>query len=168
MSVLTELTIPVTPAGGNVVYSPLGGDGFNAPISCYLVNGVSVSGDASGGTAQVKITMDDRYQSLIATVDAKVTSQASAAQTRITIATEGPWSLGVTKLSTLDPLGTGHVNWSPPPIFDALTLNALWDNIDATEDYKLTAIIYNFNKRASELVPLSVLLASLPRSQTLF
>lgn len=45
---------------------PLGGNGFNAPQAAYIINNMSLTGDATGGTVQHRIRMDERFCSLIA------------------------------------------------------------------------------------------------------
>jgi len=167
LSVSADVTLPAQPSVGAMKLVPLGGNGFNSPHSMYLIGGFGVAGDASGGNAVVSINMDDRFQCLCSVIESKVDTDAVAATTRLSIHAANIFSINVAALQVMDPTGDSRVVWSPPSLFNANLIKGVWANIGTGEDYLLSCVIYNFDKRASELVPLSTLLASLPRATAL-
>ena len=158
--------LPAQPASGKSTYIPLGGNGFLAPHSAYYVSNFKVDGDASAGTATLSIYTDPRYACLCSLVQAEGLSAAADAEYHFSL-----W--GKNDEITLTQVGTSPViafegvwrrSWSPPPLMDFERVSVNLSNIDATEDYRLSAVIYNFDIAAPHKIPLPQLFASLPRS----
>ncbi len=163
MSVSSSFSIPAQPTDGSLRLNPLGGDGYSAPQSMYVIDKFKVTDDASGGTATLDITMDPQFQAVLSLVSVNIGSPAADRDLRIDMYLRGdddPFSVH------------GLVDWqadigadlmfSPPPLFDLGQLVLVTDNVD-TETLVLQAIILNFKRDAFQRVPLNVLLASLPR-----
>ncbi len=170
MSVAIETTLPAQPATGTCRYVPLGGDGFTSPASSYHF-WQAIAGDASGGYATLTAHMDPRFAALVSFLTVQVNSAAAVPDVKAAIhaapSTEQDVVLnligGVPLFTTT---GQAMLTWSPSPLFNAESIVVDFDNVDATELYVFTAVIYNFNIRAAEQTPLSVLLASLPRASS--
>lgn len=171
MSVTSTVVLPAQPTLGNVTLLPLGGNGDDAPRSAYLVSSFRVAGDASVGVATLTITLDTVYQSLVSVVSTASSSATAAAEWIYRIISLNDQGVAVhevaAQVSHLEVGGVTRGLWSPPPDFEAGQIIVETANVDATEVYFVSATIYNFNKRATERTPLSVLLASLPRASTL-
>lgn len=60
--------------------------------------------------------------------------------------------------------GQNHASWEPPPIFGFDNIQSEIVNPGAGATHIINGIVYNFNLRASETVPLGILLSSLPRT----
>lgn len=173
MSVSVDIALPDDqPSSGSYTYVPLGGNGFTAPHACYLLQSISVAGDASGGTAQVGVTLDPRYQGLISVVQADQVGTTADVDVRYTIQAEDPSGNIYSQISVAGTLkhlsfeNNARGAWSPPSVFNASKVLFKAANVNG-DTYAMSGIIYLFNKRASELTPLSVLLSSLPRAQHL-
>ena len=171
MSVNETFALPAQPpAGGSVTYAPLGGNGYTSPHACYLLNQLNVTGDASGGFAEMNVDLDDRYQNLVSVAACEVTAAAAAVACRLTVGVgAGSSIIGLTVESpgTTPAVDTvSRATWSPPPLFNAFHLKARWPNANGST-FLLSGVVYLFDKRASETTPLSVLLQSLPRGQVL-
>ncbi len=65
MSVAISVTLPAQAALGNTIYVPLGGNGMSSPHGMYVVKGLAVTGDATGGTSTMTIIFDDRFCSMV-------------------------------------------------------------------------------------------------------
>lgn len=159
MSVSSVTTLPGQPPDGDgVVFSPLGGDGRSAPLGQYEL-GIELDGDASGGNATIQLNMDPRYTSLISYISIWSFADAAAGEFMCQIL-----DLSVT-LPNLRIVGTlphvaesftsrnGGFLWYPPPIWLAGTgaVLAVQPNVDATEDYGLSASIYVFDRNVRQL-----------------
>jgi len=170
MSVTATIILPNQPAAGDVIYVPLGGDGWTSPMSLYEVN-LQLANDASGGDTRLFVITDPRFEAVIHRAEVVVASQAAQAEFTFNLnisAVAGrspkvPMNYqGEMDFSTLT--GTGAAFWDLPPHIDAQQIATTTDNVDATELTILRAWIYNFHRDASRRVPLSILLASIPRS----
>lgn len=172
MSVTTEVTLGAgQPASGTYSWLPLGGNGFTSPLAAYLLNGVAIAGDASGGSAQITVNMDDRYANLVSVIQQTVSVVAADVEMRFTLQHgehAGNMSLSAhsapNNFNSVDQ--AARSSWSPPPFFGADALVSRCANTNG-DTYALSGVVYLFNKRAAEITPLSVLLASLPRTQAI-
>ncbi len=165
MSVNYSFALPAQPDEGGFELVPLGGNGFTAPHSMYLASPF-ITGDASGGIAEVDMTLDDRYTCLVNHVQVDATSAAGAKHTRIVLFGPGSFAMSVAPIAPVSSIDTvARASWSPDPLFKARSLKSRWLNVD-TEVYYCHSVIYNFDIRAAEEMPLSALLASLPRSES--
>lgn len=176
MSVSSTVQLPNNPDSGAVDLVPLGGDGFSSPISLYIVK-VDLDSDAGGGNNRITIRFDVRYTSIVSYASLQITSGAAAIGARLEIRTNGDENVAIQQeLPVVSVSGSNTTNamlWTPPALMvsaahsatetDPPVLRGTIDNTD-TESQILTARIYNFDKRARELAPLHVLLASLTRS----
>jgi len=60
---------------------------------------------------------------------------------------------------------SAYATWDPSAIIDPQLFNIRSGNVTG-DTLRLNALIYNFQKQASQQVPLSVLVASLPRGSS--
>jgi len=174
MSVQEVFTLPNQPSDGTVEFIPLGGDGFTSPIGFYQLRDIQLAGDASGGSAQFLVTMDDRYVSLVSFVTGQVV-QATGADV------DFRWFLSGTFIATVIESGTdvnpsstlgdtpGHT-WFPPPLLlpgggAVGTATIRWPNVN-TEIYDISAHIFLFNIRVREFTQLGPLFWSRGQSAT--
>lgn len=166
MAITEILTLPNQPAVGSVEYIPLGGNGFQAPQSAFMFD-FRITGDASGGLVKWEVNRDERFEHIVSFL--ALESDAATAMDYI---------LGIRRRAGTTFHNTGQspdgsvlgqdfttVLWTPPTMIDPITWIATTENQD-TIDFKFKGIVYNFNIRASEIVPLGTLLASVPRSPT--
>ena len=170
MSVSETVTIPGQPSGAGVVrYLPLGGDGWTSPQSCYYLESMVSEADAGAGTNQVTVNMDNQYSTVISTIQCSILSAANAPEALFRIFYQGLNGLLLEAQRTLDLISFGTTatkQWNPAPLFNPDIFTVVTENVD-TEDLVVSAVMYNFRKRAVEEVPLAVLLASLPRDGSL-
>ncbi len=144
---------------------PLGGDGFVSPHSVYYLNSIRGEGDASGGTNEVLVRLDTRYQCICTNLRTLNTGAAATVEVRMTISAGQSLALSHNSIglwTDVDDVSRG--SWAPPLIFDATHISLKTANVDG-DDLLLTALVYCFNKEASQRVPLAQLLASIPRSE---
>ncbi len=102
--------LPAQPAVGQVQYVPLGGDGFRAPFAAYAISSHTVAGDAGGGFAQLRISMDPRFCSLVAWTTIGITQVTPAdAVLRGIVGSDG---LEVARLAdqATEPTGDADIN----------------------------------------------------------
>lgn len=176
MSVTSLVELPNQPAAGLVQTVPLGGDGMTAPHSATQVD-INLASDASGNYNRVTIELDPRYTSLISYIAVSVAGAAAAVANRLTIAC-GTFD----QIHNVDNTGWAAVTgstlaaklWKPPAVLcgrssiptdgslDYPYIDSYIPNTNGETHYLRTRI-YNFDKRARELTPLPILLASLPR-----
>jgi len=180
VSVTASLVLPNQPAVGVVADTPLGGDGWSAPHSSQEVS-FSLVGDASGGTMSLRVHTDPRWASVVSHITLRKSSAAA----------DWTWALQVfpdrqamcqitgTKVALALASASDSVLWCPPPLIgttgqdgtsasDPFFIFATCVNVDVTETLTMNIKIYNFRKTVRERVPLSVILASLPRSSSVF
>lgn len=166
VSISTSFTLPgQPPSGGFANLVGLHGDGFTSPTSMYLLQPTDV-GDASGGGLSWNVTMDPRYVSVVAHMGFQVLA-ASGRVCRLSITgrTGNTVSVAGTAPITNILAAIAEFDWSPPPLVDVKTITWTIQNVD-TNNYTGLCTIYNFDKEAMFRVPLSVILASLPRGST--
>lgn len=150
---------------------PLGGDGITSPIAAWEISGFSVTGDASGGAASLRVNLDPRNTALVAFVTNTIVQVSSAdadintallgnAGSVPTQALSGPVSAISATVST----GTIRQTWRPEPYVmpggngAGAHIRTLFLNV-TNDVYFMSALIYIFNIRARELMPMSYLLA---------
>jgi len=166
VSVSENVILPAQPTLGLIEYVPLGGDGWVAPQSAFVCD-VQVTGDGTGGSAAMTIFRDERFEHLI---------QFMSLESNITTAMEFRFDLARSVQTQIHNVGTSTVTavvgaelacqiWTPPAMVDPIQFRARTDNADTFLN-KFKCVIYNFNIRASEKVPLGVMFASLPRTSS--
>lgn len=166
MSIQTSFTLPAQPpSGGFANLVGLSGDGFTSPMSMYLLQPTD-TGDVTGGGLAWNVTMDPRYVSVVSHMGFQVLA-ASARTCRLSISGRSGDVVSVAGIAPITNLLAAIVDfdWSPSPLIDVKTLTWTIQNVDANE-YTGLATIYNFDKESMFRVPLSVILASLPRGGT--
>lgn len=178
MSVTETFTLPAQPTNGAAEQIPLGGDGFQAPHS-EVVALASLDGDASGGVLQLKLRPDARYVSVPTHVSVYVTGGPNPLELRLdvsetsndtmvhtfSLAQRTEAALGVTQGITLAPEPSMMVNDDPsgagtPQIFAQIA------NPGAGATLFMSVRLFQFDRRARELVPTSWILSTLPRGSS--
>lgn len=171
MSVAAEVTLPAQPAAGTSVYRPLGGDGWTAPHAMYSVLS-QLTADAGGGTNTQTINTDVRFMNIVSLVQFLYTGSTSTREVELQVVSDRP--IGARHrvrangtLLFLDALNDqGLLSWNPPLLVDAEAILGTMQNVDGTVA-NLQVLIYCFQRRALEEVPLNILLAALPSAQYL-
>ncbi len=170
MSVSATITLPEQPAVGSIAYVPLGGDGYAAPFAMYQLNSVGVVNDATSGTAQLFINMDPQFQAVIQNMVFDIASAAADKELVCSISDRTGLYTDFAQVIALLPSITGISNarasWCPVPLFDVGQINGIVANVD-TETLSISGQILLFNRRATEIVPLPLLLASLSRAASM-
>jgi len=165
VSVTETLVLPAQPTTGSTVIRPLGGDGYLAPQSYYLVD-MRLDSDASGGTNVLRVDLDPQFQNVVGLMQASMIGGLADRITRLDIfeasrIETGPRFSCQANMVRNSDVGT-NLMYAPPPVFDVGRCEAAVDNVDA-EEFRLNMVIYNFRRDAFTRVPLNILLASLPR-----
>ncbi len=165
MSVTETLVLPNQPTTGSVVIRPLGGDGYSAPQSYYLVD-FRLDSDASGGTNILRVDLDPQFQNVVSLMHASMVGGLADRITRLDIfeasrVETGPRFAVQANMVRNSDTGT-HLLYAPPAMFDVGRCEAAVDNVDS-EEFRLNLLVYNFRRDAFNRVPLNILLASLPR-----
>lgn len=142
---------------------PLGGNGFTGPQSLYEVS-VSLDGDVSGGNSVITITFDTRFESILLLADTINVGTALDTSVVYRLGSTVPFT-GVGTGLGMGILTECISSWSPPPMIHRDLISSTTVNRDG-DDHVLNCLIYNYNIRATEFVPLSRLLSTLPRSAT--
>ncbi len=160
MSISLETILPAQPPAGEIQFVPLGGDGWTSPQSVYFLNWQS-TGDASGGTHQLRVSRDERFEQ----IGAYLGFRAVGVTPRVI-----RFDAAVAEVVQAEHIGTAVVDatintlmYVPPLLINTTSWTIRTTNND-TEVITFRGMIYNFNVRASERVPLHILLASFPRS----
>lgn len=174
MAVTVDSALPNQPADGEVQLTPLGGDGFVAPHSLYTVRTV-LTHDASGGLAALSVRFDPRYTQLLVYFHVEQKSAPGTKEVLMSIQCTASDVLQIHQvipaISIAGQTATNMVLWTPPAILCSAPLGedsappffrVLCANVD-TESTIIRARVFNFDKRAREVVPLSQLLSSLLR-----
>lgn len=179
MAVSEVVALPNIPASGGLTYTPLGGDGFAGPHSVYrgFVTGV---GDASGGLISVQIRFDPRYTQLVLQLSAELQGITADANVDMQISDDVNGQQSVRRIAPYAPLaGTAtdaKVNWNPPPYLVSAGIGADSDrprilvrslNAGVGTDLVVRFHIYNFDKRAREIVPVEILSRALIRAESI-
>ncbi len=165
MSVTETLSLPAQPSSGTVTYEPLGGDGMIAPLAAYWIDNFIISGDASGGVAELVVECDPRYECLVGFLSSAAWNGTISAGVGCTLTLKWgtKFDASITKLGTYEaPDNKSRLHWAPDPIFGPESWTARFENNNGAS-FLLQAIVYLFKKNVQQYVPLTQLLASLPR-----
>ncbi len=166
MAVSSAVTLPAQPSVGSSRIVVLSGNGYHHPKSMYEVQ-VSLTGAAGGGNSTITLTTDPRFTSLVLRVELTVLASSAQQDYQLTLAMRGSsissslvGELTFNSVSTLTPAVAW---WDPPPILPVETIESVVANVDGDVTL-LTCWIYNYDINALNVVPLTQLLASLPRT----
>ena len=166
MAVASTFTLPSQPAAGNADFVPLGGDGWTSPQSMHILRSVLLAGDATGGNSVITVNTDPRFSCIVPWIQVGVLGATAAEDYVLALVSrqrigqgQSVQHVGNTFFSALS---GGFALWSPPPVIDVDQLSLTISNTDGDTTI-LNAIVYNFRLRASEKVPIAVLLDVLPR-----
>ncbi len=179
MAVEALVTLPDQPAQGTTIEQPLGGNGWTAPHSAHACD-ISVVSDGTGGASTLRVHTDPRWTCVIAYMLSRVTTPtADYPLSQIIVMGRFAGFCQVTGVVDISDAPTGKSAgrlWTPPGIIGTTSEppssgtpmygESVVNNID-TEAHSLHIRVYNFEKDAQRRVPLSVLLASLPRGSNL-
>lgn len=165
MAVTKTVVLPAQgPDAGDITrLRPLGGNGLRGPQSLFEVQ-VTLAGDAGGGASDITVVFDTRFESILLCADNVNTGTALDRTAVFELGSSVPF-FGVGTAQGNAITSQSIASWSPPPIVGRDQVKISTNNIDG-DSQVITLLIYNYQKRASELVPLSVLLSSLPRAAT--
>jgi len=133
----------------------------------YVVRNARVTGDATGGSANIQMTLDPNFVSMIGYVSLSIT-QTSNSTERLRFQHVG--ALVATMQETrLTNFMTAGINpgvaetWLPPamliPGVSPGTTSIIVDNVD-TDVYLMNANIFLYDIRAMELFPIDLLVAA--------
>ncbi len=169
MAVSVEDSLPAQPTIGSSVYRPLGGDGWSAPQALYSTL-QQLTGDAGGGNNTITLNLDTRWMNIVVLVEQLLTGFSSAREGELQVVADRP--VGARHRVRMQGLqifvdtisDQGLLSWNPPLLVDAETVISITQNITG-DIHNAQCIIYCFQKRALEEVPLNILLASLPSVQ---
>ncbi len=156
MSVSATVSIP----GVGATFVPLGGDGYSAPFGMNLVD-IDIAGDASAGSAQLQVDMDDRYCASVTLIGMAVAGSNDDQQFRIAFSANAAGSSlrhGVTgtlvgiavAISTEGAMGY----WVPPATVlpPGTTVHIQLLNVDG-DSFRYSLEILLWNIRVRELSP---------------
>jgi len=161
MAIAQDVNLTDQPAVGSNKWIPLGGDGFTSPQSLYFFD-IANTGDASGGNVVIQVFRDQRFENIASFIQVQVAGAATLV--RFDVSREDTGRAIHVGSTVIDEAGTfGALLWAPPLIIDAQKWALTLVNTD-TEVIRFKGLVYNFDVQASEKVPLSVLVASMPRS----
>ena len=172
LSVSETVSLPTQPSLGALELFPLGGDGFSSPSSVYAGR-AQLASDASGGTNQIRINMDDRYTQVLSYLSIGVTAGAADIDARMELNVTGDELIRINITTTFRQLSgltaSNQALWIPPPV--ALTrigdnlpsFRCIVDNTDG-ETLNVGIRLYNFDREARHRVPLHILFGFLARS----
>lgn len=172
MAVLTQVQLPDQPSDGSVVYTPLGGNGFQAPHSMFDFS-VQATGDASGGNVVLQLFMDPRFVSLVNWVSGTGNPATGDIGNAMSLTTNEGSGVGISDYSPATQAAALSVGaaktWQPPcvpvtnnPVFTPV-LSCTFTNSNGRE-FNFTGQILLFDKRARETTPLFQMAANLVRS----
>ncbi len=161
MAIDLDINLTNQPAVGSITYRPLGGDGFTAPRSMYMFD-IASTGDASGGDNTVTVFRDERFQNIASFLQVQTNGVSRIVLFNVSTHNVGRGiHIGSTVAITGDSFSA--LMWTPPLLLDSDSWALQMVNTD-TEAVRFKGIVYNFDIFASEKVPLSLLVASMPRS----
>jgi len=170
MAVSNALTLPGSDTnGGLTTYLALGGNGYTAPQSMFEVS-VLTDADASAGNLVFTLTFDARFQSIVTYVRMSGASASTGIEMDCALFPPLPRSqpraqgfVNAVPVSTLH--GTNDYVWNPPPLMGMGRLIATVPNTNG-DNLTVQCYMYNFNINVLQTVPLSIILASLPRGSS--
>lgn len=169
MSVSESFTLPAQPTTGSSKYVPLAGNGYTAPQSAYAV-AVQLSGDATGGSANITVRPDPQYASILsyASFSAFATAAAVGQLYQIINGAETAASMIQGAFDVVGGLNPNQAStWTPPllvldPPAEDPQLVFVMPNEDGVT-FSLNLRLYNFRKGVQNVTPLPNLVAALPR-----
>lgn len=167
MAVATTMSLPDQPAVGLVTYVPLGGDGWTAPHSVFEVSMAS-EGAAGGGDNVATVNFDPRWQSVVTYMRATNDSASGTIEMFMELLQDHSQPQLSAFANTVPILGFKTVNlmtWCPPPIPGMRRARCTVPNVDG-DDLLFQFYLYNFNINVLQKVPLNLILASLPRADS--
>lgn len=161
----------VLPDTTEAQYIPLGGDGFAAPHFCWAVGPIFLAGDASGGNAEISVTMDDRYCSLITYMNHGLAGPTNTEILQVVQSADGSNRIpliGFTGnlIARNSVLGSTNslLDYIPPPTIlpggDQVAVSRTIFVNDAAMTFQVSMNIFCFDIRARELTPMAGLLWS--------
>jgi len=171
MSVTADVALPAQPTTGSSSIQPYSGDGRYAPHSEYLVD-TRVAHDATGGTANLTVTMDPRYTSVVTWSSLMVAGSATAKDFVVSLARNAasneasPAIIGAMPLVASSVTSSNNIFlWYPPPLFYQRegVLSFTVDNVDSETSF-IRCQIYNFHSDVRQSTLLPFLLANFPAS----
>ncbi len=171
MSVAETITLPGQPASGVVHRTPLGGDGFAAPMAAYIVDNMELTGAAGSGNITATILMDERFCSLVAYATVSITQatdQNMGVRYRLDtslasspVATQVQSRFLTAGSSNTSPATINDV-WVPVPVIlpgdgggGLLSVGSV--NFD-TDLFRVSALIYLFDINVRQVMPMGPLL----------
>lgn len=173
VAVNVQLELPDQPVDGSLILQPLGGGGFDSPHSVYRLQ-ITLDGAAGGGANLIQVRFDPRYVQIVSALQVSILSGAGAIDVNVIIQDET--GIGRAQLRTEIPIttvsgATNIISWTPEPLLVSAGIGVAGDNPEIrceipnvdTEDMTMRCSIYNFNKRARELVPIEQMLRFLTR-----
>ncbi len=169
MAVSVIDTLPAQPTAGTSTYRPLGGDGWSAPHAMYMVL-QQLTGDATGGNSTTSLFLDDRFMNVVSLIEIHVTGAGSVREAELQLRSARPSASlfrvrAFGQMLFLSSIGNQQLmTWNPPLLPGAESVVTVTINVD-TAVVNIRAIVYCFQKRALEKVPLNILLAALPSTQ---
>ncbi len=170
MAVAIDVTLPAQPGTGINTYEPLGGDGWSAPHSVSEFS-MSSAGDASGGNNSITLNFDPRFTSVVSYVRLSNSSASGALEMNLTMFPVGRSQPQVQAFANAVPvIGLTTINlftWCPPPLPHMGRLVGLTTNTNG-DTLSMMGYIYQFQINVLQKVPLNIILASLPRSDSQF
>lgn len=171
MAVSTTVALPDQPAVGVVHRTPLGGDGFRAPLAAYIVDNLQLTGDASGGGASLMVTMDERFCALVAYLTFSATQATDQdIDVRYRLDTSSASSPVATQVQSrrlefiVPQVSSATINdvWTPTPVIvpgdGAGGLCSVEVKNEDTDIYRLSVLIYIFDINVRQVMPMGPLL----------
>jgi hypothetical protein len=147
----------------------MGGDGFVAPFAAYVVKDFQQTGAVGGGSMTFRVTMDEKFCSLISFFAVSIQQGTpAAAQQRVVISADQPLvptfeeNFNGVATATAISIVSNAKTFNPPPQIlpgGSATPFLRWQSLNVDADvYSLNAQIMLFNIRARELAPMGPLL----------
>lgn len=168
MAVAVEVTLPAQPAIGLNTYTPLGGDGWTDPHSVSEVS-VSSAGDASAGNNVITVNFDNRFVSVVTYIRLANSSASAGIEMHVSMLpldrAQPQMTMFYNDVPVIQLFGQNVVTWAPAPLPHMGRMIATTTNTNG-DTLSLMAYIYQFQRTALQQVPLSRILASLPRGDS--
>jgi len=145
----------------------MGGDGWVAPQQRYEIDAL-LTMDVSGGVAQITLTMDPQFMSVIALAGCLTNQAADDIAFSMDVHLRSSAGAQYRVAGDLKQLHNTNASilWSLPPIVDPASIDFRMVNVDG---FTMTATltVYLFRKSAQHNVPIDKIFQCLPRSGSL-